>query len=58
MMRIRSSSTMAVMVSDLDIYRGAKLLVDQHGEDAPPQGRYHALLRVINERSLRCATRL
>ncbi len=23
------------MISDLDIYRSAKLLVDQHGEDAP-----------------------
>ena len=34
MMRIRSSSAMAAMVSDLDIYRSAKLLIDQHGEDA------------------------
>ncbi len=25
---------MAAMVCDLDIYRSAKLLVDQHGEDA------------------------
>ena len=25
---------MAAMVSDLDIYRSAKLLIDQHGEDA------------------------
>ena len=25
---------MAVMVSEIDIYRSAKLLVDQHGEDA------------------------
>ena len=23
------------MTSDLDIYRSAKLLIDQHGEDAP-----------------------
>ena len=23
------------MVADLDIYRSAKLLIDQHGEDAP-----------------------
>ena len=23
------------MISDLDIYRAAKLLIDQHGEDAP-----------------------
>ncbi len=23
------------MPSDLDIYRSAKLLIDQHGEDAP-----------------------
>ena len=23
------------MASDLDIYRSAKLLIDQHGEDAP-----------------------
>jgi hypothetical protein len=23
------------MIPDLDIYRAAKLLVDQHGEDAP-----------------------
>ncbi len=34
MMRIRSSSTMVAMVSDLDILRSAKLLIDQHGEDA------------------------
>ena len=34
MTRARSSSTVAVMVSDFDIYRSAKLLVDQHGEDA------------------------
>ena len=25
------------MTSDLDIYRSAKLLVDQHGEDATPE---------------------
>ncbi len=25
----------AVMVSDLDIYRSAKLLVDRHGDEAP-----------------------
>ncbi len=25
---------MAAMVSEIDIYRSAKLLVDQHGEDA------------------------
>ena len=25
----------AVVVSDKDIYRSAKLLIDQHGEDAP-----------------------
>ena len=25
---------MAAMVSDLDIYRSANLLIDQHGEDA------------------------
>ncbi len=36
MMRIRSSSIMAAMVSDLDIYRSAKLLVDQHGDDDAP----------------------
>ena len=24
-----------MMVSELDIYRSAKLLIDQHGEDAP-----------------------
>ena len=29
------------MTSDLDIYRTAKLLVDQHGEDAP----IHAAMR-------------
>jgi hypothetical protein len=23
------------MISDLDIYRAAKLLIDQHGEEAP-----------------------
>jgi hypothetical protein len=23
------------MISDLDIYRAAKLLIDQHGQDAP-----------------------
>ncbi len=34
MMRIRSSSIMAAMVSKIDIYRSAKILVDQHGEDA------------------------
>ncbi len=34
MMRIRSSSIMAAIASDLDILRSAKLLIDQHGEDA------------------------
>ncbi len=34
MMRIRSSSTMAVMVSEIDIYRSAKLLIDQHTRHA------------------------
>ena len=28
-------ATSKAMTSDLDIYRSAKLLVDQHGEDAP-----------------------
>ncbi len=27
--------TSKAMISDLDIYRSAKLLIDQHGEDAP-----------------------
>ncbi len=28
-------ATSKAMTSDLDIYRSAKLLIDQHGEDAP-----------------------
>ncbi len=28
-------ATGKAMTSDLDIYRSAKLLIDQHGEDAP-----------------------
>ena len=27
--------TRTAMIPDLDIYRSAKVLVDQHGEDAP-----------------------
>ncbi len=42
MMRIRSSSIMVALVSDLDIYRGAKLLVDQHGEDAATEAAMRA----------------
>ena len=42
MMRIRSSSTMATMVSDLDNYRSAKLPVDQHGEDAATEAAMQA----------------
>ena len=34
MVRASLSSTMAAMVSDLDIYRSAKFLIDQQGEDA------------------------
>ncbi len=30
------------MISDLDIWRSAKLLIDQHGDDAP----IHAAMRV------------
>ncbi len=28
-------ATSKAMTSDLDIYRSAKLLIDQHGQDAP-----------------------
>ncbi len=28
-------ATSEAMTSDLDIYRSARLLIDQHGEDAP-----------------------
>ncbi len=35
-------ATGKAMTSDLDIYRSAKLLVDQHGEDAPIFAAQHA----------------
>ncbi len=30
------------MIPDLDIYRSANLLIQQHGDDTPPQERHHA----------------
>ena len=39
--RSRSAAARAPMISDLDIYRSANLLVKQHGEDAP----IHAAMR-------------
>ena len=36
------------ITSDLDIYRSAKLLIDQHGEDADVEvRRHHAVSRAI-----------
>ncbi len=35
-------ATGKTMTSDLDIYRSAKLLIDQHGEDAPIFAAQHA----------------